>query len=361
MVGATSNRNSCVTYGSTSRTEGVKRFFQRAPKVVQIPDAPTQKQLVGEGLAKMPKDQVITLNWWQKTLNGLETAFIRIPQAFCKGITGEKDFNFSDAQTLSKLPFYLGGAILALGFIIGGNRKEIVANVMAVGLYLLTLGATHTGINAVIRWRYGVDLTQRYKSADGRMLMMHDSATFFRSDLVPDNQYRQEARKMGIPWNVNDPKAAVSEQTRRVIIVTKAWKMIMGNLGGAIAAGFIGRAKSWPQVWEEMSAALIPKSFKEVLTTPLRVFKTLAPVMNETLNLRGKSGWQQAAIYSYAALGAAMLYQLLFKTLAPKHYIPQTDQWRSASTQPPVRITTRPALQRAAATAGPRLPSRVMT
>jgi hypothetical protein len=178
----------------------------------------------------------------------LRQLFVTLPLTVMKGLKGTSDFTFSDTMLVSKVPYYLGGIFLALSPFVGKDYREGTRQGAAVISYLLGTILTHTLVNRLYQWRYGVDLTMLYRTKDGNVDQVFASHDFARFDLLKPYHYAVMGRKMGIPSNIDDPQGAVRDYIRHIIASSRALKLIVGNILSAIGAGFIARSDVWLKV-----------------------------------------------------------------------------------------------------------------
>ncbi|MBY0405342.1 MAG: hypothetical protein K2X66_15690, partial [Cyanobacteria bacterium] len=193
----------------------------------------------------VPVDKILEYNWLDNRAYEAKTLLVTLPKTILKGLRGDSDFSFSDFMLLSKVPYYLGGLFLTLSFVAGRSKPMAVKQGLGVGLYYLGVMAANTAINSIYQLRYGVDLDQKYRRADGRIEKVFASADFPRFDLLTPQQYRHMEEKMGIPTTITDPDQACREQLFRVISSSRSMKLLLGNLFAAVGAGYIARSDAW--------------------------------------------------------------------------------------------------------------------
>lgn len=273
-----------------------------------------------------PADVLLDYTFLDKGLHKLKTLFITLPKTIWRGLKGSEDYTFSDAMLVAKVPYYLGGAFLALSPFLGGNKREGIRQEAAVLLYLLGATGTNLLINTLYRLRYGVDLTMMYRSKTGQVENVYGSSDFPRFDLLKPRHYNLMAKKMGTPDDVYEKDGAIRENLRHIINTSRTLKLIMANLLSAIGAGYLARSDAWlevpkvapviRQIWQNPSVGTVEKAQKTVRS----VAATLRGPLVERLSLSQKGPWQKAIIFgSLGALFGTICY-IWFKAIPEKQY-----------------------------------------
>lgn len=288
------------------------------------------KRLAYEDLSKrrkeLPVDVLLDYTPLDKGLQAIKTLFSTLPKTLVKGLRGDKDFSFSDAMLVAKVPYYLGGAFLASSFLLGGNKLEGIRQGTAVILYLLGTAGSNFAINTLYRLRYGVDLTMMYRSKNGNIEKVFASADFPRFDLLKHHHYQRMAKKMGIPPEVYEQDGAVREQLRYITSSSRALKLIVANLFSAIGAGYLARSNAWAEVPKALPVlrSLIkdPKLslLKKLSLSTKTVSHALSAPLFERLNMAKANTWQKVIVYGGLATMVGTVLYILGKGTAKKEY-----------------------------------------
>lgn len=220
-------------------------------KEMKTPRKKAEYEALQKRRKQFPEDVLLHYNVLDKGLQSIKSAF-KVPQTLWRGLKGSSDFTFADTMLVSKVPYYLGGVVLALSPVLGGNRKEGVRQATAVVLYLLGNMASHHFINALYRWRYGIDLSMLYRSKSGNIEQVFASRSFPRFDLLKPTHFEKIARKMKIPESVYDRDGAVKDNIRHIIASSRVLKLIVATITSAVCAGFIARTDQWTAVSSAM-------------------------------------------------------------------------------------------------------------
>ncbi len=193
-------------------------------------------------------DRLLHLDATDKMRLTFLNTFVVLPRAILRGLRGNSDFSFSDFLNVAKIPYYLGGAVLAASFAAGGAKKDFARQAVGVALYYLGVSAANHGINVLYKLRDGVDLSMRYRRFNGDIEKAFASTQFPRIDLLKEEDYRHMMDKMGIPETVADPHREVSDNIKNIISTSRADKLILGNVLAAIGAGYIARSDAWARL-----------------------------------------------------------------------------------------------------------------
>lgn len=288
--------------------------LQQPPQEIVLPSPGSAEALE---LDMVPVDRLI-LNEGPiaATRRNLHTAFVTLPKALVAGLRGSEDYTFSDFMLLGRVPYYLGGLVLTSLFVAASPAPapgKLNALKQGLGaLFYYTGVKTANGlVNSLYKWRYGVDLGQKYKSANGRIEEVFASHDFVRIDLLNDDQYETMRQKMDIPSDINDPKGAVQEQLRRIVSASRATKLIVGNLLAVIGAGYLARTDAWAHLLGVPDALKrVFADFKQtgsirnlVARTGAILKEALASPLGEKLGPRGGHPMSKLLALSGLALG----------------------------------------------------------
>ncbi len=199
--------------------------------------------------AKLFEQKIVHLNPLQKIGHALKTAFVETPKAAMRGLRGDSRYNFSDFLLLGKVPYYLGGATLAVIFAMGRHGLTLSRQGPAIAMYYLGMGLSAAVIDQAVKWNSGLDLNLKYRTSLGKLQPVFGDPTFSRYDLVPDETYTHMAKKMGIPLDVADPDDEVQATIAKMLPRVRLAKMVLGNAVAAVAAGYIARTDEWHRVF----------------------------------------------------------------------------------------------------------------
>jgi hypothetical protein len=268
------------------------------------------------------KDKILRVNGWKKLTSNLNSTFLVLPKTVWQGLRGDSAFTFSDFLHVAKIPYYLGGAVLAASFAAGRDRVNFARQAAGVALYYLGVMGAGRFVDTLYQRGYGIDLDLRFRKPNGDIEKVFASADFPRFDLLNDSDYRTMARKMDIPENIADPHREVQDESRRLIVASRVDKLILGNLLAAVGAGYLARSNGWARllgfggdlknIWRGQNKG---KLWDRVAHSGLSVWGKLKPVAREKLTgqvmdsqpLLRKSVWSVTAALLVAVTGHVML------------------------------------------------------
>lgn len=193
-------------------------------------------------------DRLLNLTPAQEIKLSFQHAFVTLPKTIMQGLKGDSRFTFSDFLDVANIPYFAGGAFLALSFRAGGDRVNFLRQGLGVGMYFLGIMGANKLINRFYKSISGVDLEQKYRKPNGDIEKVFASVDFPRMDLLPEAMYNYLARKMGIPTNVADPKREVNDQVRQIISAARADKIILGNIAAMAGAAYFARSDMWARL-----------------------------------------------------------------------------------------------------------------
>ncbi len=276
----------------------------------------------------VPVDRLLDFNRADKALYGFRTAFMTLPATIVKGLRGDEDITTADYGLMTKVPYYLTGLVLMSSFLAAG-RKKISATRMGAGilLYYVGVGLANAMVNGFYKLRYGIDLTQKYQRADGRIENVYNSVDAPRFDLLSPEQYRQIQRKMGIPPNLADREQACREQILRAVSCAEALKIVLGVLFAGVGAGHLARSDSWAvllngtgameKIWKD---AKIPGVLQRIRHSFNHIGSLGSQILRERLVLGKEAHWfQKFALWLTVGMVGYGLYQSL-RVVKPKQY-----------------------------------------
>lgn len=204
----------------------------------------------------------------------------QLPEYAIRGLKGDPDANFFEFLQLAKVPYYVGGPILAWCFAAGGKAAKPVFRQKATGvaLYYLAAVLASKAVNTPIRLLRGVDLDQNYRkitrlrtqTPDGLSPMrreyhkVYESVDFTYHDLLKagevtsankhrtvNRNFDKVAKKMGIKEDLNDSDTAVKPVIRKLIIMSRAWQYALTLPFTAVAIG-ISAQDHWKGLGERL-------------------------------------------------------------------------------------------------------------
>lgn len=293
--------NPAVAYHSEAQPVSVKEM---------LVDPITRKKY---GIESPFDEQVLRLNPWEKLKLNTKEAFVTLPRNIYRGLKGDPRFTFSDYLKVTNVPYYLGGAVLALSFRAGRDRMGFARQLVGVGLYYAGVLAANKSIDAFYKARTGVDLGLKFRKANGNIEKVFASSDFPRTDLLKGDDYRKMMNKMGVPQDVSDPRREVQNNLQSIISSSRADKLILGNVLAAIGAGYIARSDAWgnitqgwgnlKNIWEHESKAE-GNVLRRLANTGTHVNSKVADAVKEAVLGTAESGAGKPYL-RYATLGGA--------------------------------------------------------
>ncbi|EKE02757.1 MAG: hypothetical protein ACD_20C00337G0028 [uncultured bacterium] len=211
-----------------------------------------------------------------------------LPEYAVRGLKGDPDANFFEFLQLAKIPYYVGGPVLAWCFAAGGKAAKEVTRQKAVGVGLFYLAAIMAGkaVNIPVKMFRGVDLDQSYKkivrlrtrTPDGLSPMrkeyhkVYESIDFTYLDLLRQGEdkaiqnhrivnrtFDSIASKMGFSKSLNDSDSAVKPNIKKLIIMSRAWKYALTVPYAALAIG-LSSQDSWKTLGNNLKGDFIRNS-----------------------------------------------------------------------------------------------------
>ena len=207
----------------------------------------------------------------------IDIPLIHIP----RGMGGAPDYTFFEFLQTAKVPYYLGGPILAALFNAGvkmdsiksGNAAKMVAKHMAlgVGFYYLGAIAAKAVIDNTVKAARGLDLNHPYAKViptstkdtgmfkkDVELHKATESIDFTRWDLMYNKKgqtpeeinerYAKLAKKYGLNGDANDIDASVKPLIKKTIIMARAWQYALTAFFVTLGIGLANQP-----VWEKVS------------------------------------------------------------------------------------------------------------
>ncbi|WP_373531052.1 hypothetical protein [Vampirovibrio sp.] len=195
-------------------------------------------------------DNLLRLNAWGKTKLAAHETLVKLPKTIYHGLRGDSNFTFSNFLNVTSIPYYAGGAVLALSFAAGRAKVDFARQAVGVGLYYLGVLGANKSIDSFYKAKTGVDLNLKFRKANGDVERVFASTDFPRFDLLQGNDYRRMMKRLGVPDDVSDPKREVQDQVRTIISAARADKLILGNILAAVGAGYIARSDAWTSLFK---------------------------------------------------------------------------------------------------------------
>ncbi len=224
-------------------------------------------------------DEVLPESWNSQFKAGVKQAS-QLPQYAVNGLKGDKNANFFEFLQLGKIPYWVGGAVLAWCFAAGGEKSKFFTKQKAVGIGLYYVGAMAAKalIDGPVKFFKGVNLNRKYKdivalateSKDGHSEKkteyhgVYESIDFTRWDLLynedskaakdpnhVNSEYDKIALNMGLAKDLNDPDSTVKPYVKKLIVASRAWKSALIVPMAMLAAGL-----STSDVWKNLGRNL---------------------------------------------------------------------------------------------------------
>lgn len=206
---------------------------------------------------KYKEDTLLENTWKNRVKFNIEKTFDIPLMHFPRGLGGAPDYTFFEYLQTAKLPYYVGGPILAALFYAGVKKDNFksaqaangVAKRMALGVGLYYLGAAlaKSVINRTVKMTRGIDLKHPYAKAiststkksgvfkkDVEYHSAFESTEFTRTDLLynkkgatPDEineRYIKLGKKFGVKTDTNDVDQTVKPLIKKTIIMARAWQ-----------------------------------------------------------------------------------------------------------------------------------------
>lgn len=215
-----------------------------------------------------------------------------------RGLKGDQDTNFYEYLSLGKIPYFIGGPMLAAVFAFGLTRNNPQARAssavrtkqIAAGVALYYLGAwlAKKVVDIPVRIFRGVDLNHPYENViDGKATSKdgdspkkieyhnaYESVDFTRWDLIAgddtseENKAKKEkfnslAEKFGIDKNVQNPDVALKDSIKKLIVSATAFKYALMAPFVALGVGLAGQ-EAWGNIgkglWQNIKNIFTPKA-----------------------------------------------------------------------------------------------------
>ena len=228
----------------------------------------TPKQI--EDNRKYKEDTLLENTWKNRVKFNIEKTLDIPLMHFPRGLGGAPDYTFFEYLQTAKLPYYLGGPILAALFYAGVKKDNFksaqaangVAKRMALGVGLYYLGAAiaKSVINTTVKASRGFDLKHPYAKAiststkksgvfkkDVEYHSAYESTEFTRTDLLynkdgktPDEineRFIKLGKKFGVKKDTNDIDQTVTPLLKKTIVMARAWQYALTALYVTLGIG----------------------------------------------------------------------------------------------------------------------------
>ncbi len=186
----------------------------------------------------------------------------KVPSYAVRGMQGDPDANFFEFLKITKIPYFIGGPMLAVMFMAGKNGLNVTAKnsanmaakkvALGVAMYYLATMAAKAVIDIPVKMFRGIDLNHPYKDVvdlrEGTPLRypenkkteyhkVYESADFTRWDLLYDykkptdkevnSKYDDLCKKFGVKAELNDSDSTLKEKIRSTIKMAGGWKYML--------------------------------------------------------------------------------------------------------------------------------------
>lgn len=188
----------------------------------------------------------------------------QLPSYVSRGLQGDPDANFFEFLKITKIPYFIGGPVLALMFLAGKNGNNITARnatnavtkriALGVAMYYIAATAAKAVIDIPLKSFRNIDMNQKYKHMvdlradtplklpDNKKVEYHnwlESKDFTNLGLAynyhkPDStkinsQFDEIAKSFGVDskTKLNDSDTVVGEKIKETIAMANAWKYIL--------------------------------------------------------------------------------------------------------------------------------------
>lgn len=236
-------------------------------------------ELYTPGLEKKLKDKILDDSFSTKTRVAIASVASR-PIYAVRGMKGAPDATFHEYLQIGRIPYYIGGPVLAALFNAGANnfnfqnklaaKKTTKHIAVGVALYYLGSALAKTVINTPVKLFRGVDLNRPYRdvidseteSSSGILTKkkeyhkVYESIDFTRWDLLLNHDdknkpinanYDKLAKKYGMDENLNDSDSALKPYIKKTIIMSRAWQYALTALFVTLGIG-VAKQEAWGNV-----------------------------------------------------------------------------------------------------------------
>ncbi len=188
----------------------------------------------------------------------------QLPGYVSRGLQGDPDANFFEFLKITKIPYFIGGPVLALMFLAGKNGNNITARnatnavtkriALGVAMYYIAATAAKAVIDIPLKSFRNIDMNQKYKHMvdlradtplklpDNQKVEYHnwlESKDFTNLGLAY-NYHKPEAEKINSQFDeiaksfgvdnktkLNDSDTVVGEKIKETIAMANGWKYII--------------------------------------------------------------------------------------------------------------------------------------
>lgn len=242
-------------------------------------------------------DTVLSKGFGTKTKIKVQNAIL-LPEYVIRNLKGDPDADFYEASKLSKIPYIVGGPVLALAFLIGAGRyrDNLTATKVshkfkkaAIGIAAYYAGVMLAAkvVEKPLEWFKGLDINRPYrkivslraqdkKGFSPKKVEYHsvyESSEFTRWDLLYKNgqkdsgeineNYDTLAQGFGVDKNLEDSDSLVKPHIKNIIRKVNAWKYALMVPFAALGV-VIAQDNVWYEGWFKPSKFTL-KSVPEIL------------------------------------------------------------------------------------------------
>ncbi len=297
--------------------------------------------------------------------------YAKLPKYIYRGMKGDTDSNFYEFMTLSKVPYFIGGPVLALMFAMGKTKSNPEASLSAakrfkqigagVILYYLGVQLAKKVVSVPVKIFRGIDLEQPFQhintckadSASGhspKRTEYHEvpeSIDFTRWDFIHGKKEENGkitytnrdklARKFGIDKNVQDADSTLKGAITRLLVSAKACQYMLAVPFVALGVGLAGQ-KPWTEIgtgfgatFKKMISMNSDRTFKERIRNAGEIIKSnLTKPLNNSFKLLWANKMGKAIILTSAiAPVLANIRILQLTSLSNNKFIDVSDYFRT--------------------------------
>lgn len=279
------------------------------PNQASIPPT-ANTQLKQKAVEIKKEDEILASDFLSKQKYKIHAANT-LPTYVLKGLKGDPSSNFYEFMQICKIPYFIGGPVLAALFNAGANninyQSKSFANAatkkiaVGVGLYYMAVALAKLAIDVPVKYFRGVDLNLPYKkiveskSPDSSIGYLKktkeyhkvfESIDFTRWQLLHNHEdaskpvnyrYDKMAKKFGFEEPLNDSDSALRPYISKTIIMARAWKYILTVPFVALGLG-LAKQNDWGKSFTNVKAAV-----KDIFSTQK------LPELDRALNIKERT------------------------------------------------------------------------
>jgi len=301
----------------------------------------------------MPKDPLTKLNVEFKKA-------AKLPEYAYRGLKGDPDANFYEYLSLGKIPYFIGGPLLAAVFAFGATRTNPQARASAikrakqiavgVAFYYTGVELAKKVIDIPVKLFRGVDLNQPYENVvdcravsktghSPKKIEYHkvtESVDFTRWDLMTgdesknngkavNEQFDKLAKKFGIDKNVQDSDTTLKGSIKKLIISSTAFKYMLAAPFVTLGVALAGQ-EAWGNIGNEITEDIKNIFAKSNLNIKKRASKAgkiikgnLLTPMKESFKSLWRNGKLGKAIILTSAIAPILANLRILQLTSEKH------------------------------------------